>query len=45
VALIINNECGFNGLQLLDEWSQDCESYDKSKVEIFIKILNQKKMD
>ena len=42
VALIINNELGFNGLQLLDEWSQNSESYDKLKVEFFYKNIKPK---
>ena len=45
IAFIINNELGFNGLELLDEWSQNSESYDKSKVGSFKKKLNQKKID
>ena len=28
VALIINNELGFNGLELLDNWSQNSENYE-----------------
>ena len=42
IALIINNELGYNGLELLDEWSQNCESYDKIKVESFYKNIKPK---
>ena len=42
IALIINNELGYNGLELLDEWSQNCESYDKTKVESFYKNIKPK---
>ena len=42
VALIINNELGFNGLELLDNWSQNSESYDKLKVESFYKNIKPK---
>ena len=42
VALIINNELGFNGLELLDNWSQNYESYDKLKVESFYKNIKPK---
>ena len=39
IGLIINNKIGYNGLELLDEWSQNCESYDKTKVESFYKNI------
>jgi len=42
IALIINNEIGYNGLELLDLWSQNSESYDKSKVESFYKNIKPK---
>ena len=31
-----------NGLELLDEWSQNSKSYDKSKVESFYKNIKPK---
>ena len=42
IALVINNECGIIGLELLDLWSQNSESYDKSKVESFYKNIKPK---
>ena len=42
IGLIINNEIGYNGLELLDEWSKNSESYDKSKVESFYKNIKPK---
>ena len=42
VALIINNELGFNGLELLDNWSQNSENYDKLTVESFYKNIKPK---
>ena len=42
IGLIINNEIGYNGLELLDEWSKNSISYDKSKVESFYKNIKTK---
>ena len=42
IALIINNELGYNGLELLNEWSNNSKSYDKTKVENFYKNIKPK---
>ena len=42
VALIINNEMGGNGLDVLDEWSQTSTSYNSTKVSNFYKNIKPK---
>ena len=42
VALIINNELGYSGLDILLKWSSDGKDYDKSKVEQFYKNIKPK---
>lgn len=42
VALIINNELGGNGLDVLDEWSQTGSNYNSSKVSNFYKQIKPK---
>ncbi len=42
IALIINNELGYNGLDILNNWSSDGEGYDKNKVEQFYKNIKPK---
>ena len=42
IALIINNELGYSGLDVLHKWSSDGEGYDKSKVEQFYKNIKPK---
>ena len=42
IALIINNELGYNGLENLLNWSADGEGYDKIKVEQFYKNIKPK---
>ena len=42
IALIINNELGYNGLDVLQKWSSDAKDYDKSKVEQFYKNIKPK---
>ena len=42
IALIVNNELGFSGLDVLHKWSSDGDGYDKSKVEQFYKNIKPK---
>lgn len=42
IALIINNELGYNGLENLINWSTDGEGFDKIKVEQFYKNIKPK---
>lgn len=42
IALIINNELGYNGLENLLNWSSDGDGFDKSKVEQFYKNIKPK---
>ena len=42
IALIINNELGYNGLEVLINWSSNGEGYDKLKVEQFYKNIKPK---
>lgn len=42
IALAINNELGYNGLETLINWSSDGEGFDKSKVEQFYKNIKPK---
>ena len=42
VALIINNEMGFNGLDVLDEWSKTSSNYNSTKVSNFYKNIKPK---
>ena len=42
IALIINNELGYSGLDVLLKWSSDGEGYEKLKVEQFYKNIKPK---
>ena len=42
VALIINNEMGFNGFETLNEWSKLSSNYDYNKVSNFYKNIKPK---
>ena len=42
VALIINNELGFNGFEILNEWSKLSSNYDYNKVSNFYKNIKPK---
>ena len=42
MALIINNELGYNGLEVLLKWSSGDDGYDKAKVEQFYKNIKPK---
>ena len=42
VALIINNEMGFNGFEILNEWSKLSSNYDYNKVYNFYKNIKPK---
>lgn len=42
IALIINNELGYNGLEVLINWSSDGEGFDEVKVEQFYKNIKPK---
>ena len=39
IAFVINNELGYNGIDILLNWSSDGEGYDKTKVEQFYKNI------
>jgi hypothetical protein len=41
VAFVINNELGYNGLSILDEWSSTSSNYNKYEVEKFYKNLHK----
>jgi len=42
IALIINNELGYNGFDILNEWSSNGNGYNKVKVELFYKNIKPK---
>jgi len=42
VAFVLNNELGYNGLSILDEWSSTSSNYNKFEVEKFYKNIKPK---